>query len=63
MALIILSVRLSALAFCKEITAQMAAGIQPINVICKIKQMIAVNIFPLNRKDKDGISMAINVIA
>lgn len=62
MALIILSVRLSALAFCREITAQMAAGIHPINVICKIKQRIAVNIFPLNRKDKDGISIAINVI-
>lgn len=27
------SLRLSALEFCKEITAQMAAGIQPINVI------------------------------
>lgn len=62
MALIILSVRLSALAFCKEMTAQMAAGIQPIKVICKIRQMMAVSIFPLNRKDNDGIRMAINVI-
>jgi len=55
-------VRLSALSFCREITAHMAAGIQPINVICKIKQMIAVSIFPLNRKDNDGISIAIKVI-
>jgi hypothetical protein len=54
--------RLSALEFCKEITAQIAAGIQPIKVICKIRQMIAVNILPLKKKEAKGKKMAINVI-
>jgi hypothetical protein len=54
--------RLSALEFCKEITAQIAAGIQPIKVICKIRQMIAVNILPLKKKEANGKKMAINVI-
>jgi hypothetical protein len=54
--------RLLALEFCKEITAQIAAGIQPIKVICKIRQMIAVNILPLKKKEAKGKKMAINVI-
>jgi hypothetical protein len=54
--------RLSALEFCKEITAQIAAGIQPIKVICKIRQMMAVNILPLKKKETNGKKMAINVI-
>jgi len=61
-ALINRSVRLSARAFCSEITAQIAAGIQPMSVTCKIKQIIAVNIFPLNRKDKNGKKIANRVI-
>ncbi|MCP2028715.1 hypothetical protein L1276_003886 [Flavobacterium sp. HSC-32F16] len=56
------SLRLSALEFCKEITAQIAAGIQPIKVICKIKQIMAVKILPLNKKKRDGKKIAISVI-
>jgi len=56
------SLRLSALEFCREITAQIAAGIQPIKVICKIRQIIAVNIFPLKRNEANGKKIAINVI-
>lgn len=54
--------RLSALEFCSEITAQIAAGIQPIKVICKIKQRIEVSILPLKKKETHGKNMAINVI-
>ena len=61
-ALISFSLRLSALAFCKEITAQTAAGIQPIKVICKIKQIIPVIILPLSKKERNGNKIAINVI-
>jgi hypothetical protein len=61
-ALIILLVRLSALEFCNEITAHIAAGIQPIIVICKIKQIIPVNIFPRRKNDINGKNMAISVI-
>jgi hypothetical protein len=61
-AFISFSLRLSALEFCKEITAQIAAGTQPIKVICKIRQMIAVNILPLKKKEANGKKMAINVI-
>lgn len=63
MALIILSVLLSALAFCKEITAQIAAGIHPIKVICKMRQMMPVNILPLNKKERKGKNMAMRVMA
>lgn len=62
MALINLSFRLSALEFCKEITAQTAAGIHPIKVICKIKQMIPVMILPLRMNEINGKKMAIKVI-
>lgn len=62
MAFINFSVRISALEFCREITAQIAAGIQPIKVICKIKQIIAVKILPLNKKERDGKNIAISVI-
>jgi len=54
--------RLSAREFCNEITAQIAAGIHPINVICIIKQIIAVKIFPLKRKEIHGKNIAISVI-
>ena len=54
--------RLSALAFCKERTAQMAAGIQPIKVICKNKHNMDVSIFPLKKKEIHGKKIAINVI-
>ena len=61
-ALINFSLRLSALAFCKEITAQIAAGIHPINVTCKMKQIKAVKILPLRKKESAGKKIAISVI-
>jgi hypothetical protein len=54
---------LSSLAFCKEITAQIAAGIHPIRVIWRIRQMIPVMILPLKRKLNQGSKIAIRVIA
>lgn len=57
-----LSVRLSALSLCKDKTAQIATGSQPINVICNIRQMIPVKIFPRTMKDKKGRRMASNII-
>jgi hypothetical protein len=59
----ILLVLLSSLAFCKEITAQIAAGIHPINVICRMRQMMPVMILPLKRKLSQGSKIAISVIA
>ncbi len=59
---IILAVRLFALEFCKDATAQNAAGIQPITVNCKTRQIMPVRIFPLSIKDINGNKMAINVI-
>jgi len=62
MDLINLLLRLSALEFCREITAQIAAGIQPIKVICKIRQIMQVRILPLKRKDIHGKNIAISVM-
>lgn len=62
MVLMSLLLRLSALEFCKEMTAQMAAGIHPIKVICKIRQIMQVRILPLKRKEIQGKKMAISVI-
>ncbi|MDR6561017.1 hypothetical protein J2Y60_001086 [Arcicella sp. BE140] len=62
-ALINLSLRRSALAFCNDITAHIAAGIQPINVTCKSKQIIPVSIRPRRRNERKGKNIAINVIA
>jgi len=62
MALIIFLVLLSALAFCKEITAHMAAGIHPKIVICKIKHKTPVSTLPLKKKESQGSSIAIKVI-
>jgi hypothetical protein len=59
---IILSVRLSALEFCNEITAQIAAGIHPISVICKIKQITPVNILPRRKNERNGKKIAMRVI-
>src|SRR6478752_7422111 len=61
-ALISILLRLSALEFCNEITAQIAAGIQPIRVTCKIRQRIEVSILPLKKKETNGKNIAINVI-
>jgi hypothetical protein len=60
--LIILLVRLSALEFCKEITAHIAAGTHPITVICKIKQIIPVNILPRRKNERNGKNIAMRVI-
>ena len=61
-ALINRSFLLSALSLFKERTAQIAAGSYPIRVICKIRQMIPVKIFPRTIKDKKGNNMASNMI-
>lgn len=61
--LISFSLRLSALEFCKDITAHIAAGIHPIKVICKIKQIIAVNILPLKKNETHGKKIAISVMS
>ncbi|REG99660.1 hypothetical protein [Flavobacterium aquicola] len=61
-ALISLLLRLSALEFCSDITAQIAAGIQPIKVICRIKHRIDVSIRPRKKKERNGKNIAINVI-
>ena len=42
--------------------AQIAAGIQPIKVNCKMKQIIPENILPLKIKDKKGKRMAISIV-
>jgi hypothetical protein len=62
MAFTILSALLSALALLSDTTAQIAAGIQPINVICKIMQIMPVRIFPLRKKESQGNNMAIKVM-
>jgi hypothetical protein len=62
MAFTILSVLLSALALLSDTTAQIAAGIQPISVICKMRQIIPVRIFPLRKKESQGNKIAIKVI-
>ncbi|OJU79001.1 MAG: hypothetical protein BGO09_10340 [Bacteroidetes bacterium 47-18] len=54
---------LSAREFCKEITAQIAAGIHPINVTCKMRQSSPVSMRPRKKKDRNGKSIAINVIS
>lgn len=61
-ALISFAFRLSALEFCSDTTAHMAAGIHPMSVICRIRHKRAVRSFPLNRKDSEGKNMAIKVI-
>lgn len=61
-ALITLFVLLSALAFCSDTTAHIAAGSQPIKVICRIRHNSPERIFPLRKKDSGGISMARSII-
>ncbi len=45
-----------------DATAQIAAGNQPINVICKITHIIPEIILPLKKKDNQGSNTAINII-
>lgn len=45
-----------------DTTAHMAAGSQPISVICSIRQAMPDNIFPRSRKESQGNRMAIRVI-
>lgn len=54
--------RLSARSFCKETTAQIAAGSHPTRVICRIRHMIPVNTLPLSIKERKGNKMAIKVM-
>ena len=58
MFLIMRSVLLSALEFCRSTTAQMAAGSQPMRVICRIRQTMKWRILPRRRKDTQGRSIA-----
>jgi hypothetical protein len=55
-------VRLSALLFCRFITAHTAAGNQPIRVHWSTKQATACKIFPLSKKDSEGNMIAISVM-
>jgi hypothetical protein len=57
-----LSFLLSAREFWSEITAQIAAGIQPIRVIWRMRQRIPVSIRPRSRKETKGRKMAIRVM-
>jgi hypothetical protein len=52
--LIILLVLLSEYILFSEVAAQIKAGIQPIIVICKIRQMIPDIILPCNSKESHG---------
>ena len=56
--LIILSLLFSALSLFNDIPAHIAAGSQPINVICKMKHKIAEKIFPLTRNEIQGNKIA-----
>ena len=62
MLLIIRLVLLSARAFCSEMTAQTAAGSQPITVIWRIRQTTPEINFPRNKNDNHGNKIAISVI-
>jgi uncharacterized iron-regulated membrane protein len=57
-----LAVRLLALASFKDMTAQAAAGIQPIIVICNKKQRMPVRILPLKINESQGSNIAISVM-
>jgi hypothetical protein len=41
----------------------MAAGIHPISVICRIRQIIPVSILPRRKKERNGKKMAMRVIS
>jgi hypothetical protein len=43
-------------------TAHIAAGIHPTTVICKIKQIIPVNIFSRRKNERNGKNIAMRVI-
>ncbi len=62
MAVTILSVRLSDRSLLSDMIAHITAGIQPISVICKIRQRMPAKIFPRNRKESQGRRTAINVM-
>jgi hypothetical protein len=61
-AVIILSVRLSARWLLRDMTAHIAAGIQPSKVHCKSRQIIPTSILPLIKKESQGRRMASNVM-
>ena len=61
-ALINFSFRRSAREFWSDTTAQRAAGIQPIKVTWRIKQIMPEKIFPRNMNDSHGNKMASNNI-
>ena len=55
--------RFSARASLKDMSAQIAAGNQPIKVICSTRQMMPASTFPLSKKDNQGRSIASSVIS
>lgn len=59
---IILLVRLSAYMRLSAVTAHIKAGIQPIMVICKIRQMMPLKIFPCKNSDSHGKKNAITYL-
>ncbi len=61
-ALMIRLVLLSALLFWRSITAQTAAGNQPISVSWSKRQIINFSILPLSKKDSHGSNIAMSVI-
>ena len=61
-ALTILAVRLLARASFKDTTAQTAAGIHPIIVICKTRHRMPDKILPLKKNESHGISIAMIVM-
>lgn len=58
----ILLVLLSARAFCRSKTAHIAAGIQPISVICSNRHNMPLRIRILSKKDSQGRKIAMSVM-
>lgn len=58
----IFRVRRSARAFCREMTAHTAAGIQPKTVICRTRQSSPLNNLPRNKKESQGSKIAMSVM-
>ncbi len=52
----------SALALLSDNAAQIAAGSQPSIVICRIKQIMDVIIFPRTKKETNGSKIANNIL-
>lgn len=62
-ALINFSLRFSALSLFKDITAHIAAGNQPISVICNMRQTIPEIILPRKMKERNGSTIASSIFS